>query len=35
VRRDFFSFLIEGNASYEGKTLSFLHIDFLSANAYG
>jgi virulence-associated protein VapD len=34
VRRDLLLFLVEGNAPYEGKTLSFLNNDFFSVDAY-
>ena len=33
-KRDLASFIIEGNAAHEGKTMSFLGNDFLSINAY-
>ncbi|MDR2410865.1 MAG: DUF5723 family protein [Bacteroidales bacterium] len=34
LKKDFFSFLIKGNAPFEGKELSFLGNDFLSVNSY-
>ena len=34
VKKDLAALLFEGNAPYEGKTMSFLGRDFLSATAY-
>ena len=34
LKKDIASFIIEGNAPYEGKTMSFLGRDFFSINAY-
>ena len=34
LKKDLAAFIIEGNAPYEGKTMSFLGRDFISVNAY-
>ena len=34
LKKDIASFIIEGNAPFEGKTMSFLGRDFISINAY-